>query len=158
MANEAERNVQVLAETVVREMFAADQASQKLGMHVLKIRPGYARVKMSVLPEMLNGFLICHGGFIFALADSTFAFACNTHNVNTVASGCMIDYLAPAYKDDVLMAEAVEQAVLGRMGVYDVAISNQKGERIALFRGKSCRIKGEKIAVWNARGGCNRNS
>ena len=138
-------NTQELAEAVAEAMFAADRASQKLGMRIVAVRPGYAQLKMTVQPDMLNGHAMCHGGFIFCLADSAFAFACNTHNQTTVAAGCTIDYLAPAHKGDELTAEAVEQAVLGRTGVYDVAVSNQKGERIAIFRGRSHRIKGEVI-------------
>lgn len=138
-------NAQELAEAVAGAMFAADRASQKLGMRIVAVRPGYAQLKMRVQPDMLNGHRMCHGGFIFCLADSAFAFACNTHNQTTVAAGCTIDYLAPAREGDELTAEAVEQAVMGRTGVYDVAVSNQKGERIAIFRGRSYRIKGEVI-------------
>ena len=138
-------NRQELAEAVAEAMFAADRASQNLGMRIVAIRPGYAQVKMTVRRDMLNGHAMCHGGFIFCLADSAFAFACNTHNQTTVAAGCTIDYLAPAREGDELAAEAVEQAVMGRTGVYDVAVSNQKGERIAIFRGRSHRIRGEVI-------------
>jgi acyl-CoA thioesterase len=92
---------------------------------------------------MTNGHSTCHGGFIFTLADSAFAFACNSYNVRTVAAGCVIDFMAPAYENDQLTAEAVEQAIAGRSGVYDVAVSNQNGQRIALFRGRSRQIGGE---------------
>lgn len=138
-------SAQQLAEGVVRKMFAADAASQKLGMRVAGVRPGYALVEMEVLPDMLNGHAICHGGFVFSLADSAFAFACNTHNFVTVAAGCSIDFLAPAYAGDHLRAEAQEQALLGRTGVYDVTVTNQKDERIALFRGRSHRTRTEII-------------
>jgi acyl-CoA thioesterase len=134
---------QELAEAVVHKMFAADTASQKLGMRVAEVRPGYARVEMDVLPDMLNGHAICHGGLIFSLADSAFAFACNTHNFVTVAASCSIDFLAPARAGDHLVAEAVEQSLLGRAGVYDVTVTNQKGEHIALFRGRSHRTRTE---------------
>jgi acyl-CoA thioesterase len=137
---------QELAEAVVQKMFAADTASQKLGMRVADVRPGYARVEMDVLPEMLNGHAICHGGLIFSLADSAFAFACNTHNFVTVAAGCSIEFLAPAHTGDHLVAEAVEQLLHGRAGVYDVTISNQNGQRIALFRGRSHRTRTEIIS------------
>jgi acyl-CoA thioesterase len=102
--------------------------------------------KMDVLPEMLNGHAICHGGLIFSLADSAFAFACNTHNFVTVAAGCSIEFLAPAHTGDHLVAEAVEQLLHGRAGVYDVTISNQNGQRIALFRGRSHRTRTEIIS------------
>ncbi len=139
----AGNSAQQLAEAVVRKMFAADAASQKLGMRVAGVRPGYALVEMEVLPDMLNGHAICHGGFVFSLADSAFAFACNTHNFVTVAAGCSIDFLAPAHPGDHLRAEAQEQALLGRTGVYDVTVTNQRDERIALFRGRSHRTRTE---------------
>jgi len=91
---------------------------------------------------MVNGHAICHGGFIFTLADSAFAFACNSYNFNTVAQGCSIEYLAPARESDVLTAAAQERSLSGRTGVYDIEVTNQRGETIALFRGKSYRIKG----------------
>ncbi|MFA6071835.1 MAG: hydroxyphenylacetyl-CoA thioesterase PaaI, partial [Janthinobacterium sp.] len=97
-------------------------------------------------PDMLNGHQTCHGGFIFALADSAFAFACNSYNMNTVGAGCTIDYLAPGREGDVLTAHAVEQALAGKSGVYDVKVSNQDGRAVALFRGKSIRVAGEVIS------------
>ena len=108
--------------------------------------PGTAELSMPVRPDMLNGHQTCHGGFIFALADSAFAFACNSHNRNTVASGCSIDYLAPGREGDVLTAHAVEQSRAGRLGLYDIIVTNQDGVRIALFRGKSYQISGEVIS------------
>ncbi len=136
---------QALAEAVVQKMMAEDAASRKLGMRLIAVRPGYAKVEMVVLPDMLNGHAICHGGFVFSLADSAFAFACNSYNFVTVAAGCSIDFLAPVYGGDCLIAEALESAVSGRTGVYDVTISNQKGECVALFRGRSYRVRGEVI-------------
>ena len=97
---------------------------------------------MTVRADMLNGHKTCHGGFIFALADSTFAFACNSRNAPTVASGCTIDYLAPAFEGDVLTARAVEASLAGRTGVYDIEVVNQNDKRIALFRGRSYRLNG----------------
>lgn len=134
-----------LARAAGASMYERDRATQGLGIELLEIRPGYARMAMRVRQDMLNGHLICHGGFIFTLADSTFAFACNSHNRNTVASGCMIDFLAPAREGDLLQAEAVEQSRAGKTGVYDITVSDQAGNRIALFRGKSYEIKGEVI-------------
>jgi acyl-CoA thioesterase len=103
------KNPQALAEAAGAAMFARDAASQALGMKLVEIRPGYARMTMPVRSDMLNGHQTCHGGFIFALADSAFAFACNSHNHTTVGAGCTIDYLAPGRMDDMLTAEAVEQ-------------------------------------------------
>jgi len=136
-----------LAQAVGKTMFAVDAASQGLGMTIENISPGHARLSMSVRADMLNGHQICHGGFIFALADSTFAFACNSHNLNTVASGCAIDYLAPAYEHDKLTAVGQEQSLAGRTGVYDIVVTNQDGRKIALFRGRSYRIKGQVVAT-----------
>ena len=100
---------------------------------------------MTVREDMLNGHAICHGGFIFTLADSAFAFACNSYNLTTVASGCAIDYMAPAREGDLLTARARERSVSGRTGVYDIDVCNQRGETVALFRGKSYRIKGHVV-------------
>ncbi|MBE0590283.1 MAG: hydroxyphenylacetyl-CoA thioesterase PaaI, partial [Hydrogenophaga sp.] len=96
--------------------------------------------------DMVNGHHTCHGGYIFTLADSTFAYACNSHNQNAVASACHIDFLAPAKEGDILEAEAVERSLSGRTGVYDVTVRTRGGKTIALFRGKSYRIRGEVIA------------
>jgi acyl-CoA thioesterase len=145
MRQPIERDKQQIAERVAGEMFARDSASQSLGMQVKEVRPGYARLTLIVRPDMLNGHAICHGGVIFSLADSAFAFACNSHNQNTVASGCSIDFLAPAKAGDELSAEAVERALLGRIGVYDVTVTNSEGRTIALFRGRSYRVTGEVI-------------
>lgn len=143
---------QALAEATAQAMYARDGASQGLGMELLEVRPGYARMSMRVREDMLNGHRICHGGFIFTLSDSAFAFACNSYNLNTVASGCMIDFLAVGMKGDVLTAEAVEQSRSGRTGVYDITVTNQDGRRIALFRGKSYQVKGEVISGLEAAG------
>lgn len=136
---------QSLAEAAGAAMFARDRASQGLGMTLDEIRPGYARMSMPVREDMLNGHQSCHGGFIFSLADSAFAFACNSHNFNTVGAGCTIDYLAPGRLGDVLTAEAVEQALAGKTGVYDIQVRNQEGRTVALFRGKSHRVQGEVV-------------
>ena len=114
-------------------------------MHIGKVAPGRAEVTMEVRADMLNGHAICHGGFIFTLADSAFAYACNSYNLSTVASGCAIDFVAPAREGDVLTARAAERSAAGRTGVYDIEVVNQRGETIALFRGKSYRIKGHVI-------------
>ena len=134
--------LQALAELAGQTMFARDPASQALGMLLAEIRPGYARMTMAVRQDMLNGHQTCHGGYIFMLADSAFAFACNSHNHNTVGAGCTIDYLAPGRLGDLLTSEAVEQALSGKTGVYDVKVSNQDGRTVALLRGKSHRVGG----------------
>jgi acyl-CoA thioesterase len=128
-------------QTVGAAMYAADGASQGLGIKLEAIERGYAKMSMRVRADMLNGHNICHGGFVFTLADSTFAFACNSYNHITVAAGASIEFLAPAYQDEVLTAEAREQNLSGRTGFYDVTVTNQRGERIALFRGRSQRLK-----------------
>jgi acyl-CoA thioesterase len=133
---------QVLAELAGKTMYERDPASQALGMALAAIRPGYARMTMTVREDMLNGHRTCHGGYIFMLADSAFAFACNSHNHNTVGAGCTIEYLAPGQLGDLLTAEALEQALSGKTGVYDVKVVNQDGRTVALLRGKSHRIGG----------------
>jgi acyl-CoA thioesterase len=139
------QEAQALAERVAEGMFWRDRASQALGMKIVHVGPGLAELTMGVRADMLNGHAICHGGFIFALADSAFAFACNSYNLTTVASGCAIDFMAPARESDVLTAIARERSASGRTGVYDIEIKNQRGETIALFRGKSYRIKGHVV-------------
>ena len=143
MAENQSASAQALAEATATAMYERDAASKGLGMRIVAMAPGYAKMTMTIRPDMLNGHETCHGGFIFALADSAFAFSCNSYNFNTVASGCTIDFLAPGRAGDVLTAEAVEQSRSGRTGVYDVTVTNQDGTRIALFRGKSYQIKGE---------------
>ena len=132
-----------LAAAVGTALFAGDRASKDfMRMELLSCEPGRALLRMQVRQEMLNGHRICHGGFIFTLADSTFAFACNSRNLPTVASGASIEFLRPAHEGDVLTCEGVEQILQGRHGVYDMKVSNQRGETVALFRGKSAQIKG----------------
>lgn len=138
---------QQLAEHVRSAMFANDGASQALGMQVTAISPTSATVTMTVRADMLNGHATCHGGFITALADSAFAFACNARNEMTVASGLSIDFLAPGREGDVLTAEGVEVSRAGRTGVYDVTVRNQRGELIAVFRGRSYTMKGRQTVA-----------
>jgi acyl-CoA thioesterase len=138
---------QALAEAAGEAMYSRDAASQGLGMKLLEIRPGYARMSMPVRSDMLNGHQTCHGGFIFALADSAFAFACNSHNHNTVGAGCTIDYLAPGRLDDLLTAEAIERTLVGKTGIYDVTVSDQEGRILATFRGKSHRVSGQLVST-----------
>src|SRR6266550_7577993 len=133
---------QSLAEHVGDRMFENDRASRALGMAIARIGPGKSELTMTVRHDMVNGHAICHGGFVFTLADSAFAFACNSYNANTVAAGAAIEFLAPSREGDVLTATARERTLVGRNGIYDIDVTNQTGETIALFRGKSTRIKG----------------
>ena len=122
-------------------MLADDAASRGLGMSVDAMGPGYALLSMRVRPDMLNGFKVCHGGFITTLADSAFAFACNSYNELTLAAGIAVDFIAPALEGDRLTAEAREVALSRRTGVYDVHVTNQRGEVVAVLRGRSHRVK-----------------
>jgi len=135
-----------LAQRVGESMFAADTASRDtMGMELLACEPGRAVMRMTVAERHLNGHKICHGGFIFTLADSTFAFACNSRNRVTVAAGCSIEFLKPGLPGDVLTCEGVEQVLQGRHGIYDMKVSNQRGEVVAMFRGKSAQLPGSVI-------------
>lgn len=137
---------EALARRVGEVMFAADRASRDfMGMELLECAPGRALMRMRVRAPMLNGHDICHGGLIFTLADSTFAFACNSHDKAAVAAGCSIEFLRPAHLDDVLTCEGVERALQGRHGIYDMTVTNQRGEVVALFRGKSTQLKGRTV-------------
>lgn len=134
---------QQVADHVREHMFARDRAAQHLGMQITAMGPGTATLTMSVRPEMLNGFDICHGGYITTLADTAFAYACNSYNELTVASGLSVDFVAPGRGGDVLTAAGKEVSLTGRTGVYDVTVSNQRGEVVAVFRGRSYRMKGK---------------
>jgi acyl-CoA thioesterase len=135
-----------LANQAAQAMWSRDQAAQGLGMQLVSVSPGRATLRMGVRADMVNGHHICHGGLIFTLADTAFAYACNSYNQNTVASGCNIDFLAPAREGQTLEAVAIERSAAGRTGVYDVEVRVVDGGAVALFRGKSYRIKGEVIA------------
>lgn len=137
---------QDLAEATATAMFARDRAAQALGMNIVRVQPGSALLTMKVRSDMVNGHHICHGGLIFSLADTAFAYACNAYNRNTVASGCNIDFVAPGKEGDTLTAEAIERSASGRTGVYDITVRDGSGRTVALFRGKSYRIAGEVIA------------
>lgn len=137
----ADDAAQALAEACAREMWRNDATSKALGMRLDEVGPGRAVMTMRVRPDMLNGVGTGHGGMLFALADSCFGFACNSRNRVTVAAGCSIDYLAPAREGDLLRAEANECASAGRNGVYDVRITDQRGNDLVVFRGR-CREVG----------------
>jgi len=140
---------QTVAERSAATMWAGDAASQALGMVLDEVRPGYARMSMRVRADMVNGHSMCHGGLVFALADSAFAFACNSYNRVAVAQACDIVFVAPARLGDVLVAEAVERSRFGRNGIYDVTVtalagggSAGAGGLVAEFRGRSRQIAG----------------
>ena len=133
-------NPQQLAEACAERMYRDDHASRKLGMELVRVTPGFAQMTMSVTETMVNGHDVCHGGYLFTLADSTFAFACNTYNDVTLAQSASIDFLRPATLGDKLLAEAVERSRGRRTGVYDVTVTRADGKVIALFRGKSFQL------------------
>lgn len=136
---------QAVAEAARDAMWAQDRASRALGMAVVDVGPGRAQLRMTVRRNMCNGHRICHGGIVFTLADSAFAFACNSRNWVTVANNCAITFVVPVHEGDVLVAEAVERHRGGRSGVYDVTVTNQHGQLVAVFRGHSTQIAGELV-------------
>ncbi len=138
-------DAQRVAEATRDAMWRDDRASRALGMEVLAVGPGRATLAMTVREDMLNGHDICHGGLVTTLADSAFAFACNAYNEVTVASGFDVNLLAAARLGDRLTARATEVAKSGRTGVYDIEVTNQRGERVAAFRGRSYTIKGKPL-------------
>lgn len=134
-------NPDELAQACADVMWADDVASQRLGMRIESVASGHATVSMRVRDDMTNGHGMAHGGFIFALADSAFAFACNTYNVRTVAQACDITFVLPAQRDDLLVATAVERHRSGRSGIYDIRVL-RGDEVVAEFRGRSRTIGG----------------
>lgn len=138
-------DAQAIAERVRDGMLTTDAAAHALGMRVLSISPGHASVSMTVRADMLNGFGICQGGLITTLADMAFAYACNSYNEMTVASGFDVDLLAAARTGDELLARAGVVSQAGRLGLYDVDVRNQAGERVAVFRGRSYRLRGKAV-------------
>lgn len=136
---------QQLAEASARAMWSDDAATQALGVTLDSIGPGTATLSMTVIDTMTNGHKTCHGGYIFTLADSAFAFACNSYNQRAVAQMASITYIAPAFAGDRLTAEAREISRSGRSGIYDIRVTNQTGAKIAEFRGHSRTVKGTHI-------------
>ena len=124
-------------------MWKKDQASKGIGIKIESIAPGKADLSLTVEGKHLNGHDICHGGFIFTLADSAFAFACNSYNQAAVAQNNMITFIAPAQRGEKLTAEAREISRKGRSGIYDVSVFNEKKQKIAEFRGLSRTIGGQ---------------
>ena len=135
-------NPQALAEACAKTMWTEDRASQGLGMEIQLIAPGEAVMSMLVRPDMTNGHGICHGGFIFTLADSAFAFACNTYDQSTVAQQCAVTFIEPVRQGEVLTAHAVERTRAGRGGIYDVTVRDSRNNVVAEFRGHSRTIAG----------------
>ena len=131
-----------IARACADAMWAQDEASRALGMKLIRVAPGEAEISMPVTADKVNGQKICHGGFIFLLADSTFAFACNTYNERVVAQHCAVSFLRPAQLDDLLIARAHEVHRSGRSGIYDVGVTRADGTMIAAFRGHSRVIDG----------------
>ncbi|PWE53809.1 hydroxyphenylacetyl-CoA thioesterase PaaI [Metarhizobium album] len=131
-----------IAKACADAMWVEDNATRHLGMTLVAIAPGAATISMAITGIMTNGHGTCHGGYIFTLADSAFAFACNSHNQKAVAQHCSVTYIAPAFKGDVLTAAAQEVSRRGRGGIYDIHITNQHGDQIAEFRGHSRTVKG----------------
>ena len=146
MNQHSDPGAQSRAERAAAALFERDRASQALGMRIAAVKPGAARVVMRVRADMVNGHGLCHGGLVFALADSAFAFACNSHNDSTVAAAAAIDFLAGAREGDELTAEASELWRTRRNGIYEIIVVNQRGERVALFRGRSYRVDGQVVS------------
>ena len=144
MTERADFEAQAIAERVGASMYAEDAASQALGLKIDAMGPGYARLVMTVRTDMLNSLKICQGGLITTLADAAFAYACNSHNVVTLSASITVDFLAPAKEGDVLTAAANEVSIAGRSGIYDVLVTNQNGETIAVLRGRCHRTKDRK--------------
>jgi acyl-CoA thioesterase len=134
-----------IARACADAIWALDAASRGLGMELIAVEPGHAALAMTVTKAMVNGHNICHGGYVFALADSAFAFACNTYNQRTVAQHCAISFVASAELGDRLVARAMERSRAGRSGIYDVTVTREEGLLIAEFRGHSRTLEGEII-------------
>jgi acyl-CoA thioesterase len=131
-----------LARKIADRLRAGEGTGAAWNIEIEEAREGYARIAMVVRADMLNGHRTCHGGMIFSLADTAFAYACNSRNVETVAQNATISFLAPGREGDRLVAECREQALTGRSGVYAVTVTNQKGEKIAVFQGLSRSLGG----------------
>jgi acyl-CoA thioesterase len=141
-----------LARACADALWADDAASRGLGMQIVAVEPGHAVLAMAVTRSMVNGHDACHGGFIFALADSAFAYACNSHNQRAVAQHCAVTFVNPARLGDHLVARAVERQRAGRSGIYDVTVTRDEGFVIAEFRGHSRTIEGELVPGAKLRG------
>ncbi len=137
---------QELAEASAAAMWNDDSASQRLGMALDRVAPGEAVLSMTITDQMTNGHGMCHGGYMFLLADSAFAFACNSYNQRVVAQACAISYLQPVERGTRLVAHAREISRRGRSGIYDVRVSTEAGDVVAEFRGQSRVIPGTHLS------------
>ena len=140
-----------IARTVGETMYRKDTAAQHIGITLKEIKPGEAVMTMRVSDYMLNGHSICHGGYIFTLADTAFAYACNSYNQNTVAQAAQINFVRPTPVNVLLTATATEIARTGRTGLYDITVQDESGQAVAFFRGNSHTIKGQMIPGLNER-------
>ena len=147
MPDDALIMAQALAECAAQTMYATGAASRSLGIRIVGVTPGHAIVKMPVRPDMLDGQDVCHGGIIFALADSAFAFASNSYNIKAVTSSATIDFLTSAKAGEMLTAIAMERVRHGRTALYDVSVIKSDGTLVALYRGKAHQIKGEIVPI-----------
>jgi acyl-CoA thioesterase len=145
MTSSSSLSPQQLAEAVSQAMLAKDRVAQDLGIRLLAVNAGSATMSMAIQERMLNGFAICHGGYITILADTAFAYACNSYNDVTVASSLGIEFITAVQGGDVLTAVAKEVSLAGRTGLYDIDVSNQDGKRVAVMRGRSYRLKDKKM-------------
>jgi acyl-CoA thioesterase len=130
------------ARTMVEQLFDSDLASQSLGIEIIDVAPGRVRIEMTVRRHMVNGYGMCHGGFVFAFADSAFAFACNSYGEPMVAAGASIEFLAPTPLGERVVATATEVTRTTRHGIYDVAVTATSGTVLAQFRGRCSRLRG----------------
>ena len=135
------------AQRVRDAMLANDRATRMMGIVIREVGPGSAIAEMRVRQDMLNGHEICHGGFVATLADTAFAFACNSYNEVSVASSFSIELLAASREGDVLSADCAEVSKGGRSGLYDATVTNQRGERVAMFRGRSYTARGKPVTA-----------
>ncbi len=136
---------ETMARACADAMWATDNASRALGMQIVDVGPGRATLTMTIGENMTNGHGMCHGGYIFTLADSAFAFACNSHNQNAVAQHCSVTFIRPGKRGDLLTARAVERSRSGRSGIYDITITAPDGKVVAEFRGHSRVIEGSLV-------------
>lgn len=138
---------QSLAQACADSMWTNDLCSKALGMALVSVSPGEATLELQVRHDMLNGHGTCHGGIMFTLADSAFAFACNTYNQNCVAQHCSVSFLHAVKEGELLTAHASERSRIGRSGIYDVVVSATGGRVVAEFRGFSRTVKGTHVAT-----------
>ena len=140
-------NADEVADKVARAMLAAEGTGPAWGVEIEEAREGYARIRMTVRADMLNGHRRAHGGMVYALADTAFAYACNSRNLRSVGAQATMVFLDAAGEGDVLVAEAQEAALVGRSGVYNVSVRTDSGRAIAEFQGFSRSIGGEFVAL-----------